>query len=300
VRRLLSTVILIAVANCTTPLLRAQESNPERVTVTWSDPSRPGQLKVDLFNGSITVKTHNRPDVIIEAKPAADGNPTARGNIGNRGARDNRGARGDGGPTEAATAGLKRIGGTTTAGVTIEESNNVMSISSSPFPAQCCTSYEILVPAKTNLNLTSLTGGPITVEGVEGEIEATNMNGPLNFNNIAGSVVANSMNGKVTASLRQVAANKMMSFASMNGDIDVTLPPNTKANLQMHTNLGEIYSDFDVQLRPAPRPTPQDNRKQGGNFKVEFDNVTNGVINGGGPEFDLRTFHGTIYIRKGK
>jgi hypothetical protein len=294
VRSLFSAVIL-SIAVSTTASLLAQETNPERLTVTWSDPSRPGQFKMAVFNGGITVKTHNRPDVIIEAKPASA--PTGPGNRGNRGAR---GERNDRTPTEAAAAGLKRIGGTATGGLTIEESNNVMSVNSSPFGQVCCMDYEILVPAKTNLNLTSMSGNAITVDGVEGEIEVTNMNGAVNVNNVAGSIVANSMNGKVVAALRQIAGNKMMSFASMNGDVDVTLPPSTKANLQMRTNGGEIYSDFDVLLRPASRPAAQDTRKQGGNFRIEFDAVTNGAINGGGPEFDLRTFHGNIYIRKGK
>jgi len=302
----LFSIVLMTSAVFSAASLRAQETNPDRTTVTWSDPSRPGLLKVNVFNGGITVRTHNRPDVIIETKAAPDETPAGRGARGARGERTGRGVRGARGEreqraeTEAAAAGLKRIGGTTAGGLSVEESNNVMSVSSSPFGRDCCANYEILVPVRTNLNLTTLSASTITVEGVEGEIEVTNMNGALNLTNVAGSVVANSMNGKVTASLRQVAADKMMSFASMNGDVDVTLPANTKANLQMHTNGGEIFSDFDVQLRPATRPASQDNRKQGGNFRIDFESVTNGVINGGGANFELRTFQGNIYIRKRK
>jgi hypothetical protein len=302
VKRLFSPAILIPIAFFATATARlcAQETTPERINVTWSDPSRPGLLKVNLFNvGAVTVKTHNRPDVIIEAKQGEEPRFGPRGNRGERGARGGRGGRGDNAASEAAADGLKRIGGPTAGGLSIEESNNVMNVSSSPF-GRCCMDYEILVPAKTNLNLSTMTGSGITVDGVEGEIEVTNMNGPLNLTNVAGSVVASSMNGKVTASLRQVAANKMMSFASMNGDIDVTLPASTKANLQMRTNGGEIYSNFDFQPRPAAKPIPQDSRQQGGNFHVDFDTVTSGVINGGGTEFDLRSFQGNIYIRKGK
>jgi hypothetical protein len=299
-------IISLAAALLIPVSFRAQE-NPDRVTVTWSDPSRPGLLKVNVFNGGVSVRTHNRPDVIIESKPAAAENPAGRGARGQargervaRGARGGRGERQGRAEAEAAAAGLKRIGGTTAGGLSVDESNNVISLSSSPFNPSCCMNYEIFVPVRTNLNLTTMAGAVLSVEGVEGEIEVTNMNGALNLTNVAGSVVANSMNGKVTATLRQTAADKMMSFASMNGDVDVTLPANAKANLQMRTNGGEIFSDFDVQLRPATRNAPQDNRKQGGAFHVDFDSITNGVINGGGPNVELRTFQGNIYIRKGK
>ena len=35
-----------------------------------------------------------------------------------------------------------------------------------------------------------------------------------------------------------------MSFSSLNGTVDVTLPSDVKAKLMMKTNNGEIWSDF--------------------------------------------------------
>ncbi len=107
------------------------------------------------------------------------------------------------------------------------------------------------------------------------------------------------MNGKGVASLRQATANKPMAFTSMNGNIDVTLPPSLKANMKMRTDNGEIYSDFDIQIRPSNVPTTTDNRSRGGPFRVELDKNVLGAVNGGGPDFDLRTLNGNIYIRKG-
>jgi DUF4097 and DUF4098 domain-containing protein YvlB len=92
-----------------------------------------------------------------------------------------------------------------------------------------------------------------------------------------------------------------MAFTSLNGSIDVTLPANIKANLKMRTDNGDVYSDFDIQLRPSDRkPTEIDKRKQGGPFRIEIDKSVNGTINGGGPDFDIRTLNGNIYIRKGQ
>ena len=39
----------------------------------------------------------------------------------------------------------------------------------------------------------------------------------------------------------------------------------------MRTDNGEIYSDFDIQIRPSNGPTTTDNRSRGGPFRVELD-----------------------------
>jgi hypothetical protein len=247
----------------------------DAVTVNFSNPSRPGLVKVMLFNGGIVVREHSGRDVIFESRASINrGRPTS-------------------GPD-----GLRRID-SNASGLTIEEENNVMTVTTRNFGRNA--DLEIRVPAKTNLNLKTMNGGDIVVEGVDGEIEVTNMNGGVVLNNVAGSVVAHSANGRVAASLREVTPNKPMSFTSFNGNVDLTLPANARANLKMRTDNGEAYSDFDVQLRSNAPTTVEDSRSQGrGRFKIQTDRTINGTINGGGPDFDLRTLNGNIYIRKGK
>ena len=251
----------------------AQTVSGDRFVVNFSDTSRPGLLKVNLNNNGITVRSYNGKEVIIETK-----SPTSRP-----------------GRPETTPDGLKRIG-PTTGGLTIEEENNVMSVSARYFGDS--GDLEVQVPLKTNLNLKTTNGRSILVEGVEGEIEVSNTNGSVMLNNVAGSVVAHATNGRVVASLRDVTPNKPMSFSSQNSNLDITLPPNAKANLRMRTNNGAIYSDFDIQLQPTT-PTVQ-GRPGGGGFRIETDRSITGTINGGGPDFELRTLNGNIYIRKGK
>ncbi len=45
-----------------------------------------------------------------------------------------------------------------------------------------------------------------------------------------------------------------MASTSFNGDVDVTLPASAKANLKLRTDQGEIFTDFDVQIRPSWPP----------------------------------------------
>lgn len=244
----------------------------ERITVKWNDPSRPGLLKIDWHNGSIVIKTHSGNDVTVEAKGSSAPRPA---------------------PPEA--GGLKRIDSGNRGMVVDSDANNVMTITgSNSFGGG---EVEIEVPARTNLNLQSHNGRTISVDGVEGDIEATNHNGSVNLTNVGGSVVAHSMNGRVTVAFRDIAAGKPMSFSSMNGNVDVTLPPTSKVELKMRTDNGAIYTDFDIQMKTTSAITNQD---QGGRYRLEIDKTISGSINGGGAEFELRSRNGNIYLRKGK
>jgi hypothetical protein len=113
-----------------------------------------------------------------------------------------------------------------------------------------------------------------------------------------------------------------MSFTSFNGNVDVTLPAAVKANLKLRSDQGEVYTDFDVQIQrsrtastsvqvppvpPAPPTPPRDGPsppprpiRGGRGTRVEVDASIAGTVNGGGPEFQLRTFNGDVYLRKGK
>ena len=250
----------------------------DRATVAFSDPSRPRKLVVDTMFGSVTVRGYNGQEVIVES--------TARDSIRARGRKE----------PEPPT-GMHRIGGTDPAIDITEESNTVkVSGGSSPFSN---SDVVIQVPTQTSVSVNARIGNSITIENITGEIEASNMNGQVTITNVSGSVMAHSMNGKIVASINSVTPDKPMSFSTMNGAIDVTLPASTKANLKLKTDHGDIFTDFDVKTDSTTRvPQVEDNRKKGGRYRVQFDRGTNGTINGGGPEIQFTTFNGNILIHK--
>ena len=141
----------------------------------------------------------------------------------------------------------------------------------------------------TSLELRTVNGGHIDVTGLNGDLDVQNVNGPVTLTNVSGSVSASTMNGALTVSLNRVAPNKPMSFSSMNGKVDVTLPADTKARLHLKTTRGEIYSDFDVKMEADNRkPLIKDSRRQDGKYRIRMDRGLSGTINGGGPEYSSR------------
>ena len=252
----------------------AQQPTADRVSVPLSDPSRPALIDVSLVQGSITVRGANRKDVGVTAMPEAD-----------RSRRRH----------DANAEGLRRI--PQSAGFRISEEGNRVKVSSDN-PSRSIN-FEIEVPARSNLKLSTVNGGEILVENVDGEIDVNNTNGGIVLNSVAGAVTAGTTNGNVRATMTRVTAQREMAFTSLNGTVDVTLPPSTKANLRMRSNNGDVYSDFDVQLA-ASTPSVEETRSSNGRYRINRNRAIVGTINGGGPEFELRTFNSNVYVRKGK
>ena len=247
------------------------QSGLDRIPVTLSDASRPAHVKVSMVNGGITVKAYDGKEVIVEAR-----------------ARNRENSREEGGP--------KRLAISTT-GLSVEEENNEVNINTESYMRPI--DVTVSVPVHTSLKLRAVNDGDIVVTGVDGELDVDDVNGSVTLNNVSGSAVAHALNGHLHATFVKVDAQKAMAFSSLNGDIDVTFPADLKANVSIRSDRGDVFSDFDVQLKAAAsQPEVEDSRGKGGKYRVKIDKTVHGTINGGGPEMQFRNFQGAIYIRK--
>jgi hypothetical protein len=285
----------------------AQQAQTDRVTVPLSNPGKPGLVEVSLVMGSIKVIGYEGKEVIVEATPRDKNIKDSEKTTGFAiavpvaprpprlaqifGDKDKEKEQKD------KAAGMKRIPIENT-GLTVEEENNTVTIEVEAW--RRAVDLNIRVPFATSLKLEAVNLGEISVENVTGEIEVENVNGGIKLANIAGTVVANSTNGDITAVLSKVAPDKPLSFATFNGDIDVTLPADIKATLKIKSTQGEVFSDFDIALKTVPVKAEETAKKEGGKFRIELDRSVYGTINGGGPELKLQNFSGDIYIRKKK
>jgi len=280
--------VIALCAGATSPAAPAQQ-DPDRTTVSFSDPSRPGSLHLALLTGNIVVKGADVKDVTIETHARHADTQHGPGRWRFHGPE-----RPDEDPEEE-SRGLHRL--TQQPALNVEEQDNRMSITVPGFnhPAD----LEIQVPRRTNLELSTVNGGDIHVEGVEGELEVSNVNGAITHPAVGGSVDAHPVNGKVTAALARVSAQKPMAFSSLNGAIDLTLPSATKANLKLQTDNGSAFTDFDLHTLPqSSASVAEDTRQSGGRYRLNVNKVIYGTINGGGPDIEVRTFNGNIYVRK--
>ena len=300
-------IIGLAVLALSAALFAADEAKTERLTVPFSNPGKPGRVEISTMRGSIKVIGYEGKEVTVEAfareqavgakgKDEGFGIPMTPEPPQVPGWHDMNRSKDQSKEKEKA-AGLKKIP-TENLGLSAEEDNNVVTIETESW--KTAADLTVRVPFNTSLSLEAQINGGIEVENVSGEIEAENLNGPVTLTNVSGSVTANTLNGELKVVLAKVTPDKPMSFSTMNGDIDVTLPAETKANVLLKTQRGEVYSDFDISLKSMPSKAPEAPKKEGGKFRVALDNATYGSINGGGAEFRFENFNGNIYIRKKK
>lgn len=250
----------------------------EKATVPLKDPARPVYIRASLMSGGITVRGADIKEVLVEAH--------ARGGARHESHAD----RAD---------GMKRLDLPGNAGLDVTEDDNVVTIKTSSMNQP--SDLTITAPRRSSLRLKCMNDGDIRVDQVDGEIDANNLNGRITLKNVSGSVVAHSLNGAVLVTLDRIDPGKPMSFSTLNGDIDVTLPDTLKANVRMKTDNGEIYSDFEVKLiAGASVEGDKSGRQPDGSYHLRFDHALRGTINGGGPEFQFTSFNGQIYIRRKK
>lgn len=131
----------------------------------------------------------------------------------------------------------------------LTEKDNVVTLSltgDNPWSAHDAE-FKISVPRRMALNLKTGTGGDLVVKGVEGDIEIENMNGEVSLDGVKGAAVISTMNGEVRA-VYAAAPQKPISITSMNGEIDLRVPADTKANVRMNTHNGSILTDFSEDV----------------------------------------------------
>ena len=260
----------------------AQDENVDQLTVPFSDPARPGAILVGLLNGSIRVVGYDGKDVQLTARVRSDDSEFEHDH--------------DDDSQRAKSAGMRRLRNTST-GLMVEEEDNTMEIRVEAMNRT--VDVTLKVPRLTSLELNTTNDGDIDVEGVEGELEVNNTNGAVTLTNVSGSVVAHALNEDVVVRFLKVDPKKSMSFSSMNGNIDVTLPAAVKADVRVKSDNGEIYTDFDIQMSQRnPHVEETKERTKGKKYHVRIDHDMIGTLNGGGPELRFESFNGNIYIRK--
>jgi DUF4097 and DUF4098 domain-containing protein YvlB len=277
--RMIFRVSLLTLCSCVLAL--AQDAPTDKVNVPLSDPSRPVMLKIGLISGSITVKGGAVKEITVEARIRATEDEEERAEK---------------------PRGLKRIPNNST-GLTVEEDDNVVSVSTGMRNGLRTVDLTLRVPTNCSMHLSTVNDGNIEVENVNGDLEVDCTNGHVKLTGISGSAVAHALNEDLTATFVKVNPQKSMSFSSLNGKIDVTFPSDLKANVYMKSDQGEIYSDFDIKVLTEdfhPSTGVQENKGKKGKFRISLEKVVRATINGGGQEIQLTNFNGDIYIRKGK
>src|SRR3954471_6566519 len=158
-----------------------EESAGTTTRAKFSDPSKPGTLKLSLPWAEARVTAYDGNEVVVTS--TLDEKNHHR---------------------EVDSDGFRRLDEDQT--FELVEKNNVATVvvasgESSWIPQGA--EFDIKVPRNTNLVLRTEAGGDISVDGVEGDIDVNSMNGEITLTDITNSAVVNTMNGEIHATFKR-------------------------------------------------------------------------------------------------
>jgi len=199
-------------------------------------------------------------------------------------------------PKPERAKGLKRVGAggedNTGVGLNFTKSGNDIQL----FGAISMNSnvvYKISVPKNMNVSvdLGMFNGGDLEINGLNSDLELDVENSDMKLMNITGPVVISSLSGNIEIVFSKVNQSSPFSIKAISGDVDLSMPVNTPADLELSSMSGGIYTDFDIK--------PKGKKK--GNLKyVGGDTTIKAKINGGGVNVQVSNISGDIYLRKKK
>jgi hypothetical protein len=308
------------------------DSNSTTASVKFTDPSKPGFVKIYVARGDLRVRAGTSADTVTVVSDASPRNPD--------------GKRAD---------GLRVISSSN--GFSLTEKENVVTLEyGRDAAAENDSDFQVTLPPAASLEIVNGWGGDVSIESVRGDVEVKTMNGQITLTGLGGGAVVETMNGEIKAAFATFTGTKPLSFTSMNGEINLNLPVDAKANVRLRTHNGAILTDFpedalktksepvtnsqaaeigrmaavvaketaaaakqavqevraalqeaandlsDKEPRtpkaPVPPRPPRPPRHGTSIPALAGGKVVTGTLNGGGPEIQVTTMNGNIVVRK--
>lgn len=246
----------------------------KELLVPFSSPNEPKTLDIQLFHGDIKVMGTERADVLIKYIIEEKENDHPR-------------------HTDEKNQGMKKIGGGNFE-FEIGERNNEVSVRSQNFMNMI--RLEIEVPRDISINISKQLGENVWVEDISGAINIENNIGSVTLKKVRGIVNASSSAGEILVEFDEIDPDQSMTFNTVTGNIDLTIPSQHKANLKMRTQWGDIYSDLSVETKQEKANVTEKKDPSNGMTLVS-NNWTHATLNGGGPLMTVKTQMGSIYLR---
>jgi Putative adhesin len=108
--------------------------------------------------------------------------------------------------------------------------------------------YTLTVPRDARLDKFELVNGGLEAEDLGGEVNASSVNGRIQVRGLSGGARLSVVNGHLEAIFDRLDEPKTISLDSVNGSIDLALPPDASVTLDASTMSGSIRDDFGLPV----------------------------------------------------
>jgi DUF4097 and DUF4098 domain-containing protein YvlB len=137
--------------------------------------------------------------------------------------------------------------------------------------------YRIMVPRSANLENVKLINGGLSISGVAGPVKASSVNGSIKAEKLEGAAELSTVNGRLEAGFDKVSRTNPIRLTSVNGPIQVSMPPTAGAAVDAKNLSGGIESDFGRPFRGSDGHRLRTLVNQGG-AQIHVHNVNGGIV----------------------
>jgi len=137
--------------------------------------------------------------------------------------------------------------------------------------------YTLTVPRFASVDDIDLVNGDLSIEGVEGAIDAETVNGAVVVRGAVGNIDLETVNGSIQVDL-SASGSDDVSLSSVNGTVEVTVAGS--AEIRAETVNGRISNDLGIEVRQG--------KYVGSHMR--------GTIGGGGRRVEIDTVNGAIRV----
>jgi len=178
----------------------------------------------------------------------------------------------------------------------IEQSGNQITIghiSDDALASNVTISYDVTVPASTRLRTESRSGDQ-SIDAIQGPVTASSRSGGIRIKSVPGDLDVDTRSGHVElldqqSNVRVVSRSgrvtlegqpRSWTVATRSGDVEVALPQDGSAEINVDSRSGSVDSDRPIEMRSS-----------------ESRNRMRGVVGRGGGRLEVTTRSGSVRVR---
>lgn len=245
-------------------LFSVAKAQPYKVSV----PSGVSEVEIIISNTYLDIEGYNGNEILITSKGKTRSDRRAEGlRAFNQNGVDNTGI-----------------------GISLEQSNGKIKLLK--VSKREAANYFIKVPKNLDLVVEEEEwhGEVISITDMIGAVTVLSNNADVALKGVAGPVNAKSTSGDISTAFSKKVHAKGSEISSISGKVEVYLPMNLPADLDISSISGEVYTDFDLEYK--------DKHNHQGLERIAGGGKTYATINGGGVKLVLSSISDDVYVRK--
>jgi DUF4097 and DUF4098 domain-containing protein YvlB len=143
--------------------------------------------------------------------------------------------------------------------------------------------YTLHVPQNARIDKVNLVNGSLTIAKITGEVNANLVNGKVQASDLTGTADLATVNGTIDATYNSLKNVQEIKLKSVNGTVNLTLPPSANADVDASVTNGSITTGFPLTVK--------------GRFVGKS---MSGTLGSGGVHIELSNVNGSIKLQPGQ